>query len=69
MIKVNVDGTKSICNAALKSKINKLEYTLRIFGLIDPDIMRFYRQQLDKTEIIKDRINNDRWVFAGILKP
>lgn len=35
-------------------EINKLEYTLRIFGLIDPDIMRFYRQQLDKTEIIKD---------------
>ena len=26
MIKVNVDGTKSICNAALKSKINKLIY-------------------------------------------
>ena len=26
MKKVNVDGTKSICNAALKSKINKLIY-------------------------------------------
>ena len=26
MIKVNVDGTKSICNAALKSKVNKLVY-------------------------------------------
>ena len=26
MIKVNVGGTKSICNAALKSKINKLVY-------------------------------------------
>ena len=26
MIKVNVDGTKSICNAALKSKIDKLIY-------------------------------------------
>ena len=35
-------------------EINKLEYSLRIFGLIDPDIMRFYRQQINKVEIIND---------------
>ena len=35
-------------------EIDQPEYTLRIFGIIDPDILRFYRQQIDKQEIIQD---------------
>ena len=35
-------------------EIDQSDYIIRIFGLIDPDILRFYRQQIDKQEIIKD---------------
>lgn len=43
-------------------EIDQLNYTIRIFGLIDPDIMRFYRQQIDKREILKDL--SERYVIG-----
>lgn len=35
-------------------EIDQPEFTLRIFGLVDPDILRFYRKQINKQDILKD---------------
>jgi len=36
------------------TEIDQPTFTLRIFGLVDPDILRIYRNQIPKNEILKD---------------